>query len=93
MERSSFLPVVLSATGGCGNGATALLKRIAHLQASRSKEPYPILSADGSATVPTLFCAPLGQCDVPAGCSVYAARPGRGMCLPGRRRGPGGCLN
>ena len=48
MERSSFLPVVLSATGGCGKGATALLKRIAHiahLQASRSKEPYSVLMA------------------------------------------------
>ena len=40
VERSSFLPVVVSATGGCGKGATALLKWIAHLQASRSKEPY-----------------------------------------------------
>ena len=45
MERSSFLPVVLSATGGCGKGATALLKRIAHLQTSRSKEPYSVLMA------------------------------------------------
>ena len=45
MERLSFLPVVLSATGGCGKGATALLKRIAHLQASRSKEPYSVLMA------------------------------------------------
>ena len=45
VERSSFLPVVLSATGGCGKGATALLKRIAHLQASRSKEPYSVLIA------------------------------------------------
>ena len=45
VERSPFLPVVLSATGGCGKGATALLKRIAHLQASRSKEPYSVLMA------------------------------------------------
>ena len=45
MEQSSFLPVVLSAIRGCGNGATALLKRIAHLQASRSKEPYSVLMA------------------------------------------------
>ena len=45
MERSSFLPVVLSATRGCGKGATALLKRIAHLQASRRKEPYSVLMA------------------------------------------------
>ena len=45
MERSSFLPVVLSATGRCGKGATALLKRIVHLQASRSKEPYSMLMA------------------------------------------------
>ena len=92
MERSSFLPDVLSATGGCGKGATALLKRIAHLQASRSMQGA-LLNADGSATVLALFCAPVGQCDVPAGCSACVARPGRGMCLPGRRRGPGGCLN
>ena len=45
VERSSFLPVVLPATGGCGKGATALLKRIAHLQASGSKEPYSVLMA------------------------------------------------
>ena len=45
VERSSFLPVVLSATGGCGKGATALLKRIAHLQTSRSNEPYSVLMA------------------------------------------------
>ena len=45
VERSSFLPVVLSATRGCGNGATALLKRIAHLQASWSKEPYSVLTS------------------------------------------------
>ena len=45
VERSPFLPVVLSATGGCGKGATALLKRIAQLQASRNKEPYSVLMA------------------------------------------------
>ena len=45
VERSSFLPDVLSATGGCGKGATALLKRISHLQGSRSKEPYSMLMA------------------------------------------------
>ena len=50
LERSSFLPVVLSATRGCGKGATALLKRIAHLQALRSKEPYTQFC--GSTTVP-----------------------------------------
>ena len=98
MERSSFLTVVLSATGGCGKGATALLKRIAYLQASRSKEPYSVLMALlrcrlGSATVSAWFCAPAGQRDVPAGFSACVARPGRGMCLSGRRRGPGGCLN
>ena len=92
MERSSFLPVVLYATGGCGKGATALLKRIAHLHAGVT-EQGALLSADGSATVPAWFCAPAGQCDVPAGCSACVVRPGRGMCLPGRRRGPGGCLN
>ena len=56
-------------------------------------EQGALLSTDGSATVPAWFCAPAGQCDVPAGCSACVARPGRGMCLPGRRRGPGGCLN
>ena len=38
-------PVVLSATRGCGKGATALLKQIAHLQASRSNEPYSVMMA------------------------------------------------
>ena len=52
-----------------------------------------LLSADGSAAVPAWFFAPLGQCDVSAGCSACVACPGRRMCLPGRRRGPGGCLN
>ena len=91
MERSSFLPVVLSGTGGCGKGATALLKT--DRPPAGVTEQGALLSADGSATVPALFCAPAGQCDVPAGCSACVARPGRGMCLPGRRRGPGGCLN
>ena len=45
VERSSFLPVVVSATRGCGKGATALLKRITHLHASQSKEPYSVLVA------------------------------------------------
>ena len=52
-----------------------------------------LLSTDGSATVPALFCALAGERDVPAECSVCVTRPGRGMCLLGRRRGPGGCLN
>ena len=56
-------------------------------------EQGALFSADGSATVPAWFCAPAGQRDVPAGCSACVARPRRGMCLPGRRRGPGGCLN
>ena len=54
MERSSFLPVVFSATGGSGKGATPLLKRIAHLHAGVT-EQGALLSADGSATVPAWF--------------------------------------
>ena len=91
MEQSSFLLVVLSATRGSGKGATTLLKRIAH--PSGVTEQGALLSADGSATVPAWFCAPAGQYDVPAGCSACVARPRRGMCLPGHRRGLGGCLN
>ena len=56
-------------------------------------EQGSLFSADGSAAVPAWFCAPAGQCDVPAGCSACVASPRRGMCLPGHRRGPGGCLN
>ena len=48
---AGFLPVVLSATRGCGKGATALLKRIAHLHAG-VMEQGALLSSDGSATVP-----------------------------------------
>ena len=70
MERSSFLPVVLSATGGCGKGATALLKRIAHLQASRSKEPYSVLMA-------------LLRCGCRLGFALLWASV---MCLRGARR-------
>ena len=92
MEWSSFLPVVLSATGGCGKGVTALLKRFSHAPAGVT-EQGALLSADGSATMLALFCAPAGQCDVPSGCSACVARPGRGMCLPGHRRGPDGCFN
>ena len=56
-------------------------------------EQGALLNADGSATMPALFCAPAGQCDVPAGCSVCVARPESGMCLPGHRQSSGGCLN
>ena len=92
VERSSFLPVVFSATGGCGKGATALLKRIAHLQASRSKEPYSVLMAllrcrlGFSLLRASVMCLRGAQ-------RMCMASPKRGMCLPGRRRGPGGCLN
>eukprot|EP00117_Sycon_ciliatum_P023519 scpid105885/ scgid19975/ len=38
--RASFVPVVLSASGGYGKHANALFTRIASLLAEKSKEPY-----------------------------------------------------
>ena len=45
VERSTFLPFVLSSTGGCGKGAAALVTRIAHLQSLRGREAYSVLIA------------------------------------------------
>ena len=45
VERSTFLPFVLSSTGGCGKGAAALVSRIAHLQSLRGREAYSVLIA------------------------------------------------
>ena len=40
VEHASFVPVVLSASGGYGKHANALFSRIASLLAEKSKEPY-----------------------------------------------------
>ena len=40
VEHASFVPVVLSASGGYGKHANALFTRIASLLAEKSKEPY-----------------------------------------------------
>ena len=40
VEYASFVPVVLSTSGGYGNHANALFSRIASLLAEKSKEPY-----------------------------------------------------
>ena len=40
VEHASFLPAVLSASGGFGRSATALYKRIASLMADKHKEAY-----------------------------------------------------
>ena len=40
VEHASFVPVVLSASGGYGKHANALFSRIASLLAEESNEPY-----------------------------------------------------
>ena len=40
VEHATFMPVVLSASGGMGRAATSLYRRIALLRAERRKEQY-----------------------------------------------------
>ena len=40
MEHATFMPVVLSASGGMGRAATSLYRQIALLRAERRKEQY-----------------------------------------------------
>ena len=40
VEQSSFVPVVLSSSGGMGKSATSLFKRLASLISEKSGEPY-----------------------------------------------------
>ena len=40
VERGSFTPVVFTTTGGCGEEANKMHKRIAHLLAEKRKEKY-----------------------------------------------------
>ena len=40
VEHASFIPVVLSSTGGMSKCASALYKRIASMQSSKTNEPY-----------------------------------------------------
>ena len=52
------------------------------------KEQVAILSADGSAMVPAWFCAPAGQCDVPAGAQrVWQPRKKNVLPWPSSRPG------
>ena len=45
VEHSSFVPVVLSCTGGMGKSATSLYKRIADLLSEKTGEPYSTVMA------------------------------------------------
>ena len=40
VEQASFVPAVMSASGGMGPASTALYKRIAHLLAEKRGEHY-----------------------------------------------------
>ena len=40
VEHASFLPLVFSASGGCGKVAHAFLKRLGHMVSEKRHEPY-----------------------------------------------------
>ena len=81
VERSTFLPFVLSSTRGCGKGAAALVSRIAHLQSLRGRGAYcpPPLQA--------VFRPAAFECHVSAWGSPSLAASDGWLCLPGCRGG------
>ena len=55
VEHASFVPAVLSASGGFGRSAIALYKRIASLMADKHKEAYS--KSYGLHSLPALLCS------------------------------------
>ena len=66
VEHASFVPVVLSASGGYGKHANALFSRIASLLAEKSKEQGAIRAEYLLAALPPWVCPGALWCHVPA---------------------------
>ena len=80
VEHASFVPVVLSASGGYGKHANALFTRIASLLAEKSKEPY--------GQIISLLRCRLGFALVRCGATCMCLRGSRSMFAPAMPESP-----
>ena len=64
VEHASFVPFVISCTGGAGSCATVILKR---LRCLAGREAQLLLQqCDGSSALPSQLCSSTSLCDVPS---------------------------